>query len=58
MAVNSEKIPARRIVDAMPEAFVSNARISKEVHRRVASGQLRKLASRLYTSNLEDPGGH
>ena len=39
----------------MPEAFVSNARISKEVHRRVASGQLRKLASRLYTSNLEDP---
>ena len=39
----------------MPEAFVSNARISKEVHRRVASGQLRKLASRLYTSNLNDP---
>ena len=55
MAVNSENIPARRIVDAMPEAFVSNARISKEVHRRVASGQLRKLASRLYTSNLADP---
>lgn len=55
MSVNSEKIPARRIVDAMPEAFVSNSRISKEVHRRVASGQLRKLASRLYTSNLEDP---
>lgn len=55
MSVNSEKIPARRIVDAMPEAFVSNARISKEVHRRVAAGQLRKLASRLYTSNLEDP---
>lgn len=39
----------------MQEAFVSNAQISKEVHRRVASGQLRKLASRLYTSNLEDP---
>ena len=55
MPVNSEKIPARRVVDAMPEAFVSNARISKEVHRRVAAGQLRKLASRLYTSNLDDP---
>ena len=55
MAANSEKIPPRRIVDAMPEAFVSNARISREVHRRVASGQLRKLASRLYTSNLADP---
>ena len=39
----------------MPEAFVSNARISREVHRRVASGQLRKLASRLYTSNVADP---
>ena len=39
----------------MPEAFVSNAGISKEVHQRVAAGQLRKLASRLYTSNLEDP---
>ena len=38
----------------MPEAFVSNARISKEVSRRVAAGQLRKLASRLYTSDLED----
>ena len=55
MAVNSEKISPRGIVDAMPEAFVSNARISKEVHRRVASGQLRKLASRLYASNLADP---
>ena len=42
-AVNSEKIPGRRIVDAMPEAFVSNARISREVHRRVASGQLRMV---------------
>ena len=54
MPVNSEKISARNIVDAMPEAFVSSAQISKVVHRRIASGQLRKLASRLYTSNLED----
>ena len=55
MPANSDKTPARKIVDAMPEAFVSNARISKEVHRRVASGQLRKLGSRLYASNLTDP---
>lgn len=55
MSVNSEKISARRYVDAMPEAFVSNARISKEVHRRVADGRLRKLASRLYASNLVEP---
>ena len=55
MSVNSEKIPVRRYVDAMPEAFVSNARISKEVRRRVADGRLRKLASRLYTINLTEP---
>lgn len=54
MPLNPEKIPAREIVDAMEEAFVSNADISKEVHHRVASGKLRKLASRLYTSNLDD----
>ena len=38
----------------MPEAFVSNAGISSEVSRRVADGRLRKLASRLYTRNLDD----
>lgn len=50
-------IPAKspaRIVDAMPEAFVSDARISNEVSRRVADGRLRKLATRLYTRNSED----
>ena len=55
MPANSEKIPVRDHVDALGEAFVSNARISQEVHRRVASGRLRKLASRLYTSNLDEP---
>ena len=49
-----EKLPAPVIVDAMPEAFVSHTGISNEVVRRVAAGRLRKLASRLYTSNLED----
>ncbi len=38
----------------MPEAFVSNARISSEVSRRVADGRLRKLATRLYTRNPVD----
>lgn len=50
---NSKNSPARAI-DGMPEAFVSNAAISGEVSRRVADGRLRKLASRLYTRNLED----
>ena len=43
-----------RLVDAMPEAFVSNTAISREVSRRLQSGRLRKLASRLYTTNLTD----
>ena len=38
----------------MPEAFVSSARISNEVSRRVRGGRLRKLATRLYTRNFED----
>ena len=38
----------------MPEAFVSGARISSEVSRRVADDRLRKLATRLYTCNRED----
>ena len=53
MTVILENSPAR-IVDAMPEAFVSTARISSEVSRRIADGRLRKLATRLYTRNLDD----
>lgn len=39
----------------MPEAFVSTVAISREVSRRVKAGRLRKLASRLYTTNLAEP---
>lgn len=49
----SENSPTR-IVDAMPEAFVSTTAISREVSRRLESGRLRKLGSRLYTSNFTD----
>ena len=45
---------AARLVDAMPEAFVSSTAISREVSRRCKAGLLRKLGSRLYTSNLVD----
>jgi hypothetical protein len=39
-----------------PEVFVSTAAMSPTVSRAVAAGKLRKLGSRLYTSNLtEDP---
>ena len=39
----------------MPEAFVSDATITRAVSHRVKAGKLRKLASRLYTRNLTDP---
>ncbi len=41
-------------VDAMPEVFVSETAISKAVSAAVARGQLRKLASRLYTRNPDE----
>ena len=39
----------------MPEAFVSNADLATAVSREVKAGRLRKLGSRLYTRNLNDP---
>lgn len=43
-----------RVLKDLPEAFVSHTAISHAVSRAVKAGRLRKLASRLYTSNLED----
>ena len=44
-----------RTLSELPEAFVSNTAISSAVSRAVKAGELRRLASRLYTKNLEDP---
>ncbi len=44
-----------RVLNDLPEAFVSHTAISRTVSRRVKAGKLRKLASRLYTRNLADP---
>ncbi len=41
-------------IGAMPEVFVSNTTTSKVVSAAVARGRLRKLASRLYTRNLDE----
>lgn len=49
------EISAARTLDEMPEAFVSDTAISRDVSRAVKAGKLRKLASRLYTRNLTDP---
>ena len=43
-----------RVLNELPEAFVSHTAISRAVSRAVKAGRLRKLASRLYTSNLDD----
>ena len=43
-----------RVLNELPEAFVSHTAISRAVSRAVSAGRLRKLASRLYTSNLDD----
>ena len=39
----------------MPEAFVSSSELATAVSREVRLGRLRKLSSRLYTRNLNDP---
>jgi hypothetical protein len=41
-------------IEALPEVFVSDMGISKAVSAAVAQGRLRKLASRLYTRNLDE----
>ena len=42
-----------RTLNELPEAFVSHTAISGKVSRAVKAGTLRKLASRLYTKNLD-----
>jgi len=43
-----------KLLDRLPEAFVSTRATSVAVSRAVKAGELRKLASRLYTRNLTD----
>jgi hypothetical protein len=45
---------AKFSVSKAPEVFVSGTAISAQVSRAVAAGKLRKLASRLYTTNLKE----
>ena len=43
-----------RVLSELHEGFVSHTAISRAVSRAVSAGRLRKLASRLYTNNLDD----
>ena len=49
------EMSAKRSLDRMPEVFVSDKSITREVSRAVKAGTLRKLSSRLYTRNMADP---
>ena len=45
---------ASNSLSALPEVFVSDTSMSRMVNRAVNAGDLRKIASRLYTRNLND----
>lgn len=49
------KSPRLTFAENLPEAFVSQRAIARQVSRAVREGRLRKIASRLYTYNLVDP---
>ncbi len=49
-AKSNSKLP-----DPMPEAFVSDVKITRAVSHAVKAGGLRKLGTRLYSRNLSDP---
>ena len=49
---------AEKLLDYLPEVFISNQEISTTVSKAVKAGTIRKLASRLYTKNLIDPPEH
>ena len=44
-----------RLLDRMPEAFVSDVTTTREVSRAVKAGKLRRLGTRLYSRNLSEP---
>jgi LacI family transcriptional regulator len=45
---------AKKPLDGLPEAFVSNAAIASAVSRAVAQGRIRQIGTKLYTFNLDD----
>jgi len=48
----NKKLPIR--LDTLPEVFVSNKDLASAVSKAVKAGRLRKIGSRLYTSNMTD----
>lgn len=46
---------ARLTFENLPEVFVSDAQHAPFISREVKKGRIRKLASRLYTTNLKEP---
>jgi hypothetical protein len=52
--VRKEVIFLPNLLSKLPEVIVSDATTTEKVSRSVKNGKLRKLASRLYTTNLSD----
>ena len=46
---------SQKLLDALPEVFVSDSRLSPAISRLRLAGSVRKLGPRVYTSNLSDP---
>jgi hypothetical protein len=46
---------AQKMLDGLPEVFVSNVSIKSAVSRAMAQGRIRRIATKLYTFNLDDP---
>lgn len=53
MTLKHEKLNFR--FEALPEVFVSNKGIASAVSKAVSAGRLKKIGSRLYVKNLEEP---
>jgi hypothetical protein len=45
----------KNLLDGLPEVFLSNGAIAPAVSRAVVQGRIRRIATKLYTSNLADP---
>lgn len=46
---------SKSLLDDLPEVFLSTKQLSVAVSRAAAAGNLRRIGSKLYTSNLVDP---
>lgn len=56
--IKNGNLMSKKLLDNLPEVFVSGAKTTLMVSRAFKAGFIRKLASRLYSKNLIDPPEH